>query len=66
MLVLGRKAGEDIIVKVVDIQYGYAKIGIQAPASVLILCNDAKQKNRDLAGQVHPAVLTGNLRQNEL
>ena len=71
MLVLGRKAGqsiyvgEEIIVTVVDIQYGQAKIGIQAPASVLILRDDAKNI-RDLAGQVHPAVLTGNVRKNEL
>jgi carbon storage regulator CsrA len=71
MLVLGRKAGqsiyvgEDIIVTVVDIQYSHTKIGITAPDSVLILRDDAKNI-RDLAGHLHPALLTRNLRKNEL
>lgn len=72
MLVLGRKTGEaiyigdDIVVTVVDIQYGHATIGITAPDSVLILRDNAKQKTRDRAGQTPPYLLTGNGRKNTL
>jgi carbon storage regulator len=72
MLVLSRKPGQsiyigdDIILKILSIKNRYLQIGITAPESIQILRDDAKQKTRDLAGQIHPAVLTGNLRQNEL
>lgn len=71
MLVLGRKAGQsifigdDIILKILSIQNHYLQIGITAPESIRILRDDAKDL-RDLAGHLHPALLTRNLRKNEL
>jgi carbon storage regulator len=72
MLVLSRKAGEsiyigdDILITVLNIHYQQIQIGIEAPKSIGILRDDAKQKTRDLAGQVHPAVLARNSKKNEL
>lgn len=50
MLVLGRKAGEevhlgkDIVLKIVSISQGVVKIGIGAPKELLILRGELKEK----------------------
>jgi carbon storage regulator len=72
MLVLSRKAGEsmvvgdDIVIKVLNIGYRQIQLGIEAPESIRILRDDAKKKQRDLPGHIHPAILTRNSRKNEL
>ena len=71
MLVLSRKPGEsiyvgnDIVIKVLNIGYHQVQLGFEAPKSVRILRDDAKSIS-DLTGHLHPAVLTGNLKKNEL
>jgi carbon storage regulator len=71
MLVLSRKPGQsiyigdDIIVKILSIENRSLQIGITAPESIRILRDDAK-RIRDLAGHIHPALLTGNVKKNEL
>jgi carbon storage regulator len=72
MLVLGRKAGEsiyigeEIVIKILDIQQRSLQIGITAPASVSIVRDNARKKRRDLPGQVPPTLLARNLPKNKL
>ena len=71
MLVLSRKPGEniylgdDIVIKVLNVRHHHVQLGFEAPKSVRILRDDAKNID-DLAGHLHPAVLTGNVKKNEL